>query len=353
MKAIDFFCGAGGFTAGLRAANIDVIAGLDANPACEQAYTTNNPGSAFMCVDISALGPEALAQLLPGVAVGDQDLVFVGCAPCQPFSQQRRTDKPHRDSTLLGAFGRLVEAFRPGFVIVENVPGIAAVKGNSTYKRFLAMLHRNGYSVDSGIIDAKAFGVPQSRRRLVLVAARNHEVKLPPPTHGVNLKPWVTVRDAISHYPALEAGSGVDEPANHRAAALSDRNLQRMRHTPADGGSRSSWPEHLVLECHKGSHRGHSDVYGRMHWDEPAPTLTGRCHSLSNGRFGHPAQHRALSLREAAALQTFPDDYEFFGCMRSVALQIGNAVPVRLARILGEHVTSLSAKDDSPVAAPD
>jgi len=125
---------------------------------------------------------------------------------------------------------------------------------------------------------------------------------------------------------------------NHEAANLSELNLRRLRHTPHDGGDRRSWPSQLVLACHRGDHNGHTDVYGRMYWDRAAPTLTGKCNSISNGRYGHPCQDRAISLREAASLQTFRDDYVFYGPSKHIAIQIGNAVPVRLAEVLGRQL---------------
>lgn len=350
MRAIDFFCGAGGFTVGLRQAGIDVIAGIDSNEACGKTYSANNTESRFICADIRQIDGRALLEVLPGLRIEDDELVFVGCAPCQPFSQQRRSAKPHRDASLLSCFGSLVIEFRPAYVVVENVPGIATVRGNSTFNRFVLGLRRAGYSVEKDVLDAKEFGVPQSRRRLVLIASRRGQAALPVPTHGPGRRPWRTVRQAIAEYPRLPAGGSADRPANHRASALSDLNLKRMQCTPHDGGSRADWPDELVLACHKDDYRGHSDVYGRLHWDEPAPTLTGRCHSISNGRYGHPEQDRALTLREAAALQTFPDDYVFEGSLRSIALQIGNAVPVRLARTLGQQVVGIAHMDDNSEA---
>ncbi|MDY0341780.1 MAG: DNA cytosine methyltransferase [Coriobacteriia bacterium] len=346
MRALDFFCGAGGFTAGLRRSGIEVLAGIDANESCRDTYTLNNPGSQFICADIRSLDARALKAALPEVRANDDDLVFVGCAPCQPFSQQRRATKPHPDGTLLGRFGLLVDEYRPGYVVVENVPGIAAVTGNSSFNRFVRMLERANYSVECEVRDAKQYGVPQSRRRLVLIASRVCEASLPTPTHGPGLLPWRTVKDTIAKYPRLAAGATSANTPNHQASALSPLNAKRMRNTPKDGGSRASWPDSLVLDCHKNGHRGHSDVYGRMRWDHPAPTLTGRCHSISNGRFGHPEQNRALSLREAAALQTFSDDYKFYGSMRGIALQVGNAVPVDLAHVLGKHLLSMTQVEE-------
>jgi len=337
MRAVDFFCGAGGFTFGLREAGIDVLAGVDANEGCRETYTKNNRGATFICADVRTLKGDALAAVVP-IKRNDDQMVFVGCAPCQPFSQQRRLASPHPDGTLLGHFASLVSEYRPGFVVVENVPGILKVKGRSTFSRFLSMLRSDGYSVDYGVVDAKDFGVPQSRRRLILIASRTCSASLPDPSFGPEREPWHTVRDAISKYPPLPAGGSSSEFANHQASALSSLNLKRVRATPANGGSRTCWPAELVLECHREDHRGHTDVYGRMSWDSPAPTLTGKCHSLSNGRFGHPEQDRAISLREAAALQTFPDSYEFVGPVNAVALQIGNAVPVGLATELGRQL---------------
>lgn len=338
MRAVDFFCGAGGFTVGLRKSGVHVLAGVDANEGCRQTYEHNNPQSSFICADIKRLRGGALRQAIPLVTPDDDEMVFVGCAPCQPFSQQRRSSSPHPDGTLLGHFAALVKEYRPGFVVVENVPGIARVKGRSTFVRFVKMLVDEGYSVDHEVLDAKDFGVPQSRRRLVLIASRTCVAAVPSPTHGPGRQAWRTVRDAIAEYPAIPAGGSSSDYHNHRASALSELNLRRVKATPTDGGSRTSWPDELILDCHRNDHRGHTDVYGRMSWSSPAPTLTGKCHSLSNGRFGHPVQNRALSLREAAALQSFPDDYEFFGAVNAIALQIGNAVPVALAAALGRQL---------------
>lgn len=178
------------------------------------------------------------------------------------------------------------------------------------------------------------YGVPQTRRRLVLLASQGAIPRLPAATHASRM---CTVRDAIGHYPAIEAGETSDQVANHVAARVMEWNLERLRHTPIDGGDRRSWPDELALDCHQKT-SGYTDVYGRMAWERPAPTLTGRCNSISNGRFGHPEQNRAISLREAAAIQTFPDDYVFHGPNSHIAKQIGNAVPVEFAAVLGRHI---------------
>jgi DNA (cytosine-5)-methyltransferase 1 len=337
--AFDFFCGSGGLSCGLVKAGFRILAGFDIDPRCRKTYEHNNPGVPFIEHDIRTLTVESLRELSGGCDF--KSMLFAGCAPCQPFSRQSKAPRRRNDATLLGSFARLVEEARPGFVLIENVPGIASVKGNSTFKRFLRTLGDLGYCCDYGVIDAKDYGVPQKRRRLILIAAIERQPSLPKKEYGTNRSPFLTVRQAISHFPPVAAGEAHPNIPNHAASLLTPLNLNRIRCTPHNGGDRRSWSKELRLECHTGDYEGHTDVYGRMAWDAPAPTLTGRCHSLSNGRYGHPTQDRAITLREAAALQTFPDDYVFFGSRNHIALQIGNAVPVRLAEILGRCILSL------------
>ena len=336
MKAYDFFCGAGGLTRGLLDAGIEVIAGFDCDGRCQSTYEHNNPGVRFVQADIREI--ELNHPVLKDRPGRYDDVLFAGCAPCQPFSSQHKQDGRRHDATLLGEFGRLVEAVLPRYVLIENVPGIARVGGFSTYRRFLRMLDANDYGYDDRVLDAKHYGVPQNRRRLLVLATRHRQPLLPKPKFGKRLRPFRTVRQAISHFPVIAAGECHPEVPNHVAASVTKRNMERLRLTPHDGGDRRSWPEHLWLKCHRGDYKGHTDVYGRMHWDCPAPALTGRCHSISNGRYGHPNQDRAISLREAAVLQSFPDGYEFFGSTKHIAMQIGNAVPVRLAEQIGKHL---------------
>lgn len=345
MKAFDFFCGAGGLTRGLLDAGIDVVAGFDCDEHCQSTYEHNNPGVRFVKADVKKIGLKDLG--VKGRLRRFDDVLFAGCAPCQPFSSQRKGNGKRHDARLLSEFGRLVEAALPGYVLIENVPGIARVRGYSTYHRFLRMLEKNGYQYAYDVLDAKYFGVPQNRRRLVLLASRHLRATLPEPKYGNSLRPFKTVRKVISHFPAIDAGECHPDVPNHVAASITELNLERLRHTPHDGGDRRSWPKRLRLECHKGNYEGHTDVYGRMSWDSPAPALTGRCHSISNGRYGHPEQDRAISLREAAALQSFPDGYVFFGVNKQIAQQIGNAVPVRLAEYLGKHILHLRSLDKS------
>lgn len=351
MFTFDFFCGAGGLTRGFLDAGIKVIAGFDIDEDCRATYEYNNQGVKFYARDIREITASEIKEISGKESFNDT--IFAGCAPCQPFSQQRKGERPGREARLLAELGRLTEEVKPGFVVVENVPGIARVNGNSTFKRFLKLLQRNGYRYTFSTIDAKYYGVPQTRRRLILVAARRVEPSLPKPKCEPSLRPFKTVRDTISKFPYLRAGSCHLHIPNHAAACITAINMERLKNTPHDGGDRRFWPEHLILKCHKEkgngkTYKGHTDVYGRMCWDKPSPTLTGRCNSISNGRYGHPEQDRAISLREAAALQTFPDDYIFFGKQNHIALQIGNAVPVLLAKELGEHIRSM-CNDDSNV----
>ena len=341
MKAIDFFCGAGGLSKGLQLSGIDVLAGIDIDKKCHETYEKNNTPAEFICKNIRKLMADDLFSIAPELRESPDEFVFAGCAPCQSYSQQRKSKTRRLDATVLGGFGRLVEQCLPGYVVIENVPGIAKVKGASIFNRFLKTLERNGYSYEWDVLNAKHYGVPQNRRRLVLIAAKDREASLPTKTYGNNLQEYVTVRNVIEKFPAIKAGESHIDIPNHHASAIEPINMKRLMHTPHDGGDRRSWPQKLVLKCHKNGYKGHTDVYGRMFWDMPSPALTGKCISISNGRYGHPVQNRAISLREAAAIQTFPDDYIFYGNYMSKALQIGNAVPVLLSQVLGNHIRAL------------
>ncbi len=348
MIAIDFFCGAGGLSKGLALSGINVLAGIDNNILCQETYNRNNAPSRFIHADMKEYMPEDLLALFPQLRENNRDdLLLAGCAPCQPFSSANQSEERSPDATLLSQFGRFVEFFLPGMVMVENVPGIARVKGNSTFKRFIRLLESNKYNIIYKPTNAKYFGIPQNRVRLLVIASRIGQATFPDFTHSSkkNAKQkLVTVREAIGHYPPLIAGQTHETVQNHVAARLSELNLIRLQHTPHDGGGRSDWPEELWLSCHKKADAGHTDVYGRMYWDRPSPTLTCKCQSISNGRYAHPEQDRAISLREAAAIQTFPDDYIFYGSNTSIAAQIGNAVPVLLGKVMGEHIQKLRNK---------
>lgn len=348
IKAIDFFCGAGGFTRGLLDAGIDVRVGIDWDQDLRETYEKNNHPAKFISANIRDLQIHRVRELIAGDEQDEGDLLLVAGAPCQPFTKFRRKGRRREEATLPEAFARFIQELAPRFVLFENVPGIAKVPGFSSYRRMLRSLRDAGYEYHEGVLDAKDFGVPQTRRRLICIAGRDIQPGLPPRTHGPGLQPHRSVRDAIRTYPPVEAGEADPTIPNHSASALSAKNLERIRQTPHDGGDRRAWPSHLWLECHKNGHSGHTDVYGRMRWDQPAPALTCRCDSLSNGRFGHPEQDRAITLREASKLQGFADDYVFYGPSRDhLAAQIGNAVPVTLAKTLGNHLLQYASHRQS------
>jgi DNA (cytosine-5)-methyltransferase 1 len=339
IKVVDFFSGCGGTSAGLRAAGMDIILGLDTDPDAANTFTANFPEAHFIKQDIRSVETEALAPyLLPHQG---QPLLFSGCAPCQPFSKQNHRRKMVDDRVaLLLQFGRFVERYLPDFIFVENVPRFrrgGVVAGDpSPFVTFVGLLERLGYFVDHRVVDARDYGVPQWRKRLVLIAAQRHPPSFPMPTHGPGTPSasYATAWEWIGDLPPIAAGETHPAVPNHRAANLSPLNLCRIRATPI-GGGRLDWPIELRLPCHLGDYAGHTDVYGRMHKDRPASGLTTRCISLSNGRFGHPVQDRAISVREAACLQTFPRDFVFRGNLNSLARQIGNAVPPLLVERFG------------------
>jgi len=241
----------------------------------------------------------------------------------------------------LDEFLRFVQHYQPTYVFIENVPGLQKVKDkNSVFGRFLNTLTELNYDYTHEMVYAQDYGVPQKRRRLILIASKLGPIYFPPKTHGPETtQAYSTVREWIGHFPSIEAGETHPDTPNHQAARLSALNLERIRALP-EGGNRRMWPKKLRLECHSGNYKGHTDVYGRMKWDDLANCLTTRCISLSNGKFGHPVQDRAMSGREAARLQTFPDEFFFHGSLTSVAKQVGNAVPVLLAEQFGQNFLS-------------
>lgn len=341
MRAIDFFCGAGGLTRGLLNAGIEVRLGIDIDERCRATYETNNHPSQFLCADVQRLQTRDISEIIGDVP--NDDLLLAACSPCQPFTQLKHNHTRGKDATLLHHFGRFIRELQPRQILLENVPGITKVPGNSTYKRFCRLLDELKYKYWESIVDAKDYGVPQTRRRYVMIALRKLQPPPLPKTHGPGLLAYQTVADAINHYPPIQAGETHTDVPNHAASKLSYINLTRIQNTPHDGGSRQAWPLELRLRCHTNGHRGHSDVYGRMWWHRPAPALTCRCDSLSNGRYGHPEQDRAISLREAASLQSFEDTYIFFGHSKDhLAAQVGNAVPVKLAESIGRHILALT-----------
>jgi DNA (cytosine-5)-methyltransferase 1 len=268
--------------------------------------------------------------------------LLAGCAPCKPFSKLTNGVKDHEEWDLLDNFSRLVKGLLPELVTMENVPELAD-RGKPVFDRFIGALKRCGYHVDSQIVLCPEYGVPQARKRLVVLASRLGAISVPEGRYRAPVR-WKTVRQMIADLPELESGEQDPRDRLHGAPLLSATNLKRIRATPHDGGTRHSWPDALVLECHKkkSGERYHS-IYGRMWWDKPAPTMTTLCTGIGNGRFGHPDQDRSITLREAAMFQSFPRGYEFWPPEEklnrsAISRMIGNAVPPKLAEALGRAI---------------
>lgn len=341
---IDLFCGCGGVTRGFLDAGIKVALGIDWEPAFKKTYERNNRVD-YLSGDIRTLtAREILSRISFG---GDKSLIISSCSPCQPFSlkNSKRTDDGGVDyrADLGFELVRLIKEMRaigvsPAALFLENVPEFAK---SPTWEEIRRDLFKLGFSVAQKIINCAEYGVPQNRRRFIAVALGSWSyISLPPATHGPGLLPFATVRNAFTDLPKIVAGQECEITPNHRARELSEINLARIKSVPADGGSRTSFPAELVLDCHRGFY-GHQDVYGRMRFDGPAPTITTRCISISNGRYGHPIEDRAISLREAARLQTFPDNFIFDSpSLETDARMVGNAVPVMIAKAIGSHLVS-------------
>lgn len=342
ISAVDLFCGVGGLTHGLVRGGISVAAGIDIDKACRFPYESNNQAQ-FVERDLKKL---SAAEIEPLFAEGEIRLL-AGCAPCQPFStysQAGRAARTDRKWTLLTDFGRIVEDLQPELVTMENVPQLP---DHSVFKKFLRSLA--GYHLWYDVVRCAEYGVPQSRKRLVLVASKLGPIELIPPTHA---DAPLTLREAISELPVIEAGQAHTEDRLHASCGLSSTNLKRIR-ASRPGGTWRDWPAELLAECHeRESGKTYPSVYGRMEWDAPAPTITTQCFGFGNGRFGHPEQDRAISLREAAIIQTFPKDYRFVQDDAPVQFAplgrlIGNAVPVRIGEVIAEtfvrHLAEVSA----------
>jgi DNA (cytosine-5)-methyltransferase 1 len=324
---------------------MEIVFGLDLEPDASETYRRNFPEAAFLERDIVDVRPDEVAELING---GPAPLLLSACAPCQPYSTFVGQAGPDRRKTLLLRLIPYVERLEPDFVFIENVPGLRAARAPAgTFSRFCKALSAIGYHVSHAVLDCQRYGVPQRRRRLVILASRLAPIAVPEPTHGNGdgLEPLSTVWQWIGDLPAVAPGEEHPDVPNHVVSAITEINLRRLQATPP-GGGRSDWPAELRLACHE-NHDGHSDVYGRMRGDARAPVLTTKCTSISNGRFGHPYADRPISVREAACLQTFPRDFVFAGRIKSATRQVGNAVPVLFAERMGEafvhHLGEFSA----------
>lgn len=387
--AVDFFCGAGGTTRGLIDAGGYVIAGIDKDSRCERTYIDNNANvyidycmprflerDIFPATDEYPDGEQAnlfgeLEDLIPFYRsqAKDAPLLFAICAPCQPFTKlskkeltEERKEGRERDRNLLTEAAKFVEHFQPELVLSENVAGIKEPRFGGIWDNFRTTLEELGYVTGSKVVCTSRFGIPQYRKRSILMAVRRDLVRderlvdvtgseLLVPDADPDTLP-MSVREAISHLPPIRAGETHGQVPNHRARTLSDLNLKRL--SSAKPGQSNAYMEEtkfgdLSLECHRKVNkrlqtRCFSDVYTRMHPDRPSPTITTKCHSISNGRFGHfdEGQVRGISLREAAILQSFPDEYVFFPTeqIEPIARMIGNAVPPKLASFFAEYLAN-------------
>lgn len=339
IKAVDLFCGAGGLTCGLKKAGIDVQAGVDLDPACEYAYRVNNKAD-FILRSVDQVTAEELSEYFKGA---DYSLL-AGCAPCQPFSLYSRGKSDESDGRwhLLRSFQELATEMLPTFITMENVPRLGE---QEIFDDFKAALENKGYSVWADVVNSAHYGVPQERQRLVLLASRLGPISIIPPTRKGRL---CTVRESIGKLPRIGAGSIDFQDRLHQSAGVDPINMKRLR-ASKPGGTWRDWPQSLVAECHKKrSGKTYPSVYGRMIWDGPSPTITTQFYGFGNGRFGHPEQNRAISLREGAILQSFPKSYKFVAPgqpiqFTKVGRLIGNSVPVKLAEAIGrsflEHIS--------------
>ena len=330
IHAVDLFCGIGGLTHGLGLSGIKVKAGFDIDPSCEFVYKANNAGTDFIKADVRDIRFSDIKKYFKNADV----TVMAGCSPCQPFSSLTRRMKSAQvdNCSLIGEFARLVEEGTPDFVSMENVPGLVK---HEAFNKFLLILDALGYKRIHGTLSCADYGVPQNRKRLVLLASRLGEISLPKPT-----REKTAVGDFIRSLPEIEDGQvSSDDPA-HVTLQLSPKNRQRIRQSKP-GGSWKDWDNDIINQCHKKA--DYPAPYGRMRWDAPAPTITTQFCYYSTGRFGHPQQHRAISVREAALLQTFPNRYILNEegkplVIRERARHIGNAVPVKLAQVIGKSI---------------
>jgi len=335
VSAIDIFCGAGGLTAGLERAGIEVILGVDLDPACEYPYTHNNKAS-FLKADVSTLDPGKLTERYGS----NTHKILVGCAPCQPFSTYTQGRKVKGRWSLLRAFLKLALEIQPDVISMENVTQLAK---HRVYKEFIKSLKAAGYHVSENPVRCILYGVPQTRKRLVVLASKLGPIELIKPTHSAKDK-RLTVRHKIGELEKIKAGKRSKQDRLHKSAGLLQKNLRRIRASDP-GGTWKDWNRSLRSACHrKKSGKHYGGVYGRMEWDAPSPTITTECFGFGSGRFGHPEQDRALTLREAAILQTFPRSYRFLHpreqvTMKRIGRLIGNAVPVKLGYAIGKSIS--------------
>jgi DNA (cytosine-5)-methyltransferase 1 len=344
VSAIDAFCGAGGLSLGLRRAGFSVRLAFDLDSRAVETYR-QNLGDHGMVLDATEVSADELLRLA-GLAPGELDLL-AGGPPCQGFSMQRRGGSEDPRNRLVLRFIELIEQLLPSTFLLENVPAIRSVRGSHFIEALTSRAHMAGYTCHVHTLDAADFGVAQHRKRAFVVGIRTGVAFAWP---QVTSPHRVSVREALRGLPSPpEDGSPHDSVPNHyREGRLSKLNIERIKHVPP-GGGRENLPPSLQLRCHQNGHR-HLDTYGRLDWDKPSGTITARFDSFTRGRFGHPEEHRSITLREGARLQGFPDSFVFTGTREEGARMIGNAVPPPLAEALGRQILQCLA-DESQEAA--
>jgi DNA (cytosine-5)-methyltransferase 1 len=318
-QAIDLFSGCGGLTLGLKRAGFRVRAAIEIDKKAKETYEINHPDVAMYAVCIREVDPKALLETL-GLRAGELDLL-AGCPPCQGFSRlrtrNRSTSVDDERNDLIGEFERFCHVIKPKSVMLENVPSL---RSDGRFARFMAGLSKMGYEITTDVLNTADYGVPQRRKRLIMLASIAKSPRIAPKHSG-----RVTVRDAFR---SLSSSPTLSDPLTQLGEnrSLSVRKIIEL--IPKDGGSRSDLPEKFQLPCHRRC-KGFGDVYGRMAWDDVSPTITSGCHNPSKGRFLHPSEDRTITLREAATLQGFPHDYRFnvVHGKEAIALMIGNALP--------------------------
>lgn len=333
LAVIDVFCGIGGLTHGFYKEGYKILAGIDVDPTCRYAFEANNKAP-FIEKSIEKVTSKEISKIFGKSKIK----ILVGCAPCQPYSTYNRKKEKTDDWKLIKDFSRLVSKVEPHIVSMENV---LQVRHHQVFKKFVKMLQRKKYTVSISKVFCPDYGIPQRRRRLVLIASKFGKVSLIRETHTP--ENYRTLKNAIGKLRPIEAGQADAKDPLHRARNLEPLNLIRIRSTP-EGGAWESWDDSIRLKCHK-KKEGASfrAVYGRMRWDQPGSTVTTLFHNIGCGRFGHPEQDRAISIREAALLQTFPMYYKFFEKkedlrITTIGRHIGNAVPYRLGRIIAKSI---------------
>lgn len=330
VEAIDLFCGIGGLTHGLQSANIKVIAGLDNDKSCEYSYTVNNKAK-FICEDVSKYNFKKMKKMYSK----DSIKILAGCAPCQTFSSHAFKVKNKENDirwNMIDHFLRGIKEISPDIISMENVRGIVKT---DIFSKFIKKTKSLGYKVSYEVVNCADYGIPQNRNRLVFLASKLGDIAIPKKTHTKNNR--ITIKEVIKKLPQISRGALNERDKVHISRNLSELNVKRIQQSKP-GGTWRDWNPELLPNCYKKeSGKTYSTVYGRMSWDKVSPTITTQFSSYGTGRFGHPEQDRAISIREGALLQTFPKDYDFGESIKvaEVSRHIGNAVPPKMGECIG------------------